>query len=153
MVVCDEPLSALDVSVRAQMVNLLLDLQAEYQLSYLFISHDLQIVRYLSHRMAVMMNGTLVETGPSELVYDRASHPYTRSLVQAVFEVNPNPRRVQLPVYPDSDERGSDQHQAVGCSLFARCPRAERGLCDEQRPHLREVEPDSGHWVACHHPE
>ncbi len=156
LVVCDEPLSALDVSTSAQMVNLLLDLQSEYDIGYLFISHDVRLVRYLSHRMAVMMRGAIVETGPSERVYECAAHPQTRALVSSVFEPRADADHVHLALLPESEPRKSEQTRLgvrdEGCSLFARCARAESGKCDVQRPLLREVAPNTGHWVACHHP-
>src|SRR5690606_31665998 len=124
--------------------------------SYLFISHDLKLVRYLSHRMAVMMHGSIIETGPSELVYERAAHPQTQALVSSVFETQPNPNLVHLKLLPVSEPSNAKRArlgaQAEGCALFARCPRAERGMCDVHRPELQEVTPNTGHWVACHHP-
>src|SRR5690606_3481149 len=122
----------------------------------LFISHDVKLVRYLSHRMAVMMHGAVVETGPSELVYERAAHPQTQALVSSVFETHPSPARVQLTLLPAREAshakgtRLGARHE--GCTLFPRCPRAEPGNCDVRRPELREVTPNTGHWVACHHP-
>lgn len=148
-IVCDEPLSALDVSIQAQIVNLLLDLQEEFRLSYLFISHDLKVVEYLSRRVAVMYLGKIVELAPSRALYEMRYHPYTRALLSAIPV--PDPERPRLRLLLEGDVP-SPIDPPSGCSFHPRCPRMEKGLCDVEEPSLRELEPGSHHRVACHHP-
>lgn len=149
LVVCDEPVSALDVSIQAQVVNLLLDLQDEYKLSYLFVSHDMKIVQYVSHRVAVMYLGRIVELAPTSSVYERPLHPYTRALLSAVPRRDPGKRQLRVVLEGDPP---SPLDPPRGCSFHPRCPRAIRGTCDVEIPSLREIEPRSSHRVACWNP-
>ncbi len=149
LLVCDEPVSALDASVQAQIINLLLDLQSEFGIAYLFISHDVRLVRFVSHRLAVMYLGRIVETGPTELLANHPRHPYTRALFNAVPEIEPSRRRLRILLEgepPDAFDPPS------GCNFHPRCPRAERGMCDGEPPALQETEPGSGHFFACYNP-
>jgi oligopeptide/dipeptide ABC transporter ATP-binding protein len=143
-IVADEPVSALDVSIQAQIVNLLLDLQDELGLSYLFVAHDLKVVELVSHRIAVMYLGRIVELLPGGEL-DRASHPYTQALRSAVPEVDPQRRRKRILLGGDVP---SPIAPPAGCPFHPRCPVAEKGLCDRERPLLRELA--AGHSVACH---
>ncbi len=149
LLVLDEPVAALDISVRAQVINLLLDLQADLGLSYLFISHDLRVVRYVSHRTAVLHLGRVIETGPTQSVCDSPSHPYTRALLNSVPRVEHG--RKYLKLLPEVSAPGSST-DGNGCRYRSRCPRAEPGRCDEEVPQLRPLAESSEHLVACHHP-
>lgn len=149
LVVCDEPLNALDVSVRARIVNLLLDLQDELGLGYLFISHDIRVVRYLSHRVAVMHLGRIVETGAVADVCEFGAHPYTRALLNAVPETRPGRKRLRILTEGAPPDPSAPP---PGCSFHPRCPRAEPGRCDRDVPELHELESGSAHFVACHFP-
>ena len=148
-IVCDEPISALDVSIQAQIVNLLLDLQEEYNLSYLFISHDLKVVEYVSHRVAVMYLGKIVEVAPAASLYEKRHHPYTRALLSAIPVPDPERRRLRVLLEGDVP---SPIDPPSGCSFHPRCPRAEKGKCDVETPPLEELEKGSHHRVACWHP-
>jgi oligopeptide transport system ATP-binding protein len=148
-IVCDEPISALDVSIQAQIVNLLVDLQEQLGLSYLFISHDLQIVEHVSHRVAVMYLGKIVEQARAADIYEAPLHPYTRALLSAV--PMPDPARRRLRVLLEGDVP-SPIDPPSGCTFHPRCPRAEKGKCDVEVPVLKEIEEGSGHKVACWHP-
>jgi len=148
-IVCDEPLSALDVSIQAQIVNLLLDLQEEYRLSFLFISHDLKVVEYLSHRVAVMYLGKIVEIAPASSLYEKRLHPYTRALLSAIPVPDPTRRRLRILLEGDVP---SPLDPPAGCAFHPRCPRAEKGKCDVDTPPLEELEQGSHHRVACFHP-
>jgi oligopeptide transport system ATP-binding protein len=148
-IVCDEPLSALDVSIQAQIINLLLDLQEEFRLSYLFISHDLKVVEYLSHRVAVMYLGRLVEIGPVKPLYTKRHHPYTRALLSAVPVPDPEHRRLRILLEGDVP---SPLHPPPGCPFHPRCPRPIVGRCDRELPPLVELDPGSHHRVRCHNP-
>jgi oligopeptide transport system ATP-binding protein len=146
---CDEPVSALDVSVQAQVVNLLLSLQDELGLSMLFISHDLRVVEYVSHRVAVMYLGRIVEVGAAADVSDKRLHPYTRALFSAMPDASlSGKRRLVL-----QGEPPSAVDPPPGCAFHPRCPRAEKGRCDTEAPMLEEIVPGSRHRVACWHPE
>jgi oligopeptide transport system ATP-binding protein len=148
-IVCDEPISALDVSIQAQIVNLLVDLQEQLALSYLFISHDLSIVRHVSHRVAVMYLGRIVEQGPPAALYERPLHPYTHALLTAVPSIDPTKRKVRVLVEGDLP---SAIDPPPGCAFHPRCPRAEKGKCDVLTPPLAELSPGTSHRVACWHP-
>jgi peptide/nickel transport system ATP-binding protein len=147
IVVCDEPTSALDVSVQAAILNLLADLQAQQKVSYVFISHDLSTVRYLSDRIAVLYLGKLMEVGPAEQVFRGPHHPYTEALLSAAPELDGEARtRVRL-----SGEIPSAINPPSGCVFNTRCPRKIGAMCEQQEPPLLEIE--HGHQIRCHLPE
>ena len=144
-IVCDEPISALDVSIQAQIVNLLKDLQDELGLSYLFIAHDLKVVEYMSHRVAVMYLGKVVELAPARAIYETPRHPYTQALLSAVPVPDPTAKKKRILLEGDVP---SPMAPPPGCPFHPRCPIAEKGLCDVKVPELRELAP--GHRAACH---
>jgi oligopeptide transport system ATP-binding protein len=144
-IVADEPVSALDVSIQAQIVNLLRDLQDDLGLSYLFIAHNLQIVEYVSHRVAVMYLGRVVELASSQQIYENPRHPYTQALLSAAPEPNPSARKKRILLEGDVP---SPLDPPTGCAFHPRCPIAEKGLCDREVPELRRL--PEGHEAACH---
>ena len=146
LVVCDEAVSALDVSIQAQILNLLADIQAQFGLTLLFISHNLGVVRHVSHRIAVMYLGRLVELASEEVLFERPLHPYTAALIAAVPEPDPATRG-RLAVLPG--EIPSPLNPPPGCPFNTRCPRVE-ARCRAELPEYREVE--AGRWVRCHFP-
>jgi oligopeptide transport system ATP-binding protein len=145
-IVCDEPISALDVSIQAQIINLLEELQEELGLTYLFIAHDLSMVRYLSTRVAVMYLGKLMELTSSAKLYHDPLHPYTRALLSAIPIPDPPLERQRQRMLLEGDVP-SPAHPPVGCNFCTRCPLAV-DVCRRVEPPFREVE--RGHWVACH---
>lgn len=146
-IVCDEPLSALDISTQAQVINLLKRLHEKFHLSYLFISHDLAVMRYLAHRIAIMYLGQFVELAPSHELYQRPRHPYTQSLLSAILEPNPQVEKSRHRVFLKG-EMPSGLHPPSGCRFHSRCPFAQP-LCKQVSPTWQEVSP--GHFVACHY--
>lgn len=143
IIVCDEPVSALDVSVRSQIINLLLDLQKEETLTYLFISHDMSVVRYMADRVGVMYLGHLVEEAPTDALFEHPCHPYTQVLLSAVPTPDPNTHRERVIL---EGELPSPINPPPGCVFHTRCPYAAE-QCKQQCPTLREVAPE--HRVAC----
>ncbi len=144
LVVADEPVSALDVSVRSQIVNLLLDLQSQMNLTYVFIAHDLSTVKHISHRIAVMYLGQLVELGTTRPVFEQCQHPYTKALLASVLIPDPT-RRDQS--YVLEGEVPSPLNPPSGCYFSTRCPFAQE-RCSAEEPALRDM--GDGHWVRCH---
>ncbi len=146
LVICDEPISALDVSIQAQVVNLLKDYQEEKGISYLFIAHDLSMVRYVSDEVGVMYLGQMVEISEAEEIYREPLHPYTKGLLGSIPIPNPKLARLKENVGMQGDIP-SPVNPAPGCRFCTRCPYA-KGICSQETPALKEV--SSGHQVACH---
>ena len=144
-IVCDEAVSALDVSIQAQIVNLLEDLRAQFGLTYLFIAHDLSVVRHLCHRVAVMYLGRIVELAECDELFDNPLHPYTQALLAAVPVPDPEVEATRT-FRPVKGEVPSAINPPSGCVFHPRCPIAVAS-CKQARPELRELRP--GHWVAC----
>jgi oligopeptide transport system ATP-binding protein len=145
LLICDEPVSSLDVSVQAQIINLLQDLQQEQGIAYLFIAHDLAVVEHISRRIMVMYLGRIVELSDSQSVIRAPKHPYTQALISAVPVVDPDSKRRRIVL---SGDVPSPVHQPSGCPFHPRCPIAESPRCQQEVPALREVAP--GHLAACH---
>jgi oligopeptide/dipeptide ABC transporter ATP-binding protein len=145
LVIADEPVSALDVSIRAQMLNLLTDLQQEFNLTYLFISHDLSVVRHISNRVAVMYLGKLVEVAGSEELYQNPLHPYTRALLSAAPIPDPEVKKKRIIL---SGDIPTPINPPQGCYFSTRCPLNKKEDCFSMHPELREVKDQ--HWVACY---
>jgi len=145
LIVCDEPVSALDVSIQAQVLTLLRSLQHDFNLTYVFISHDLSVIRQIADRVAVMYLGHIVEIGDGDAIYDHPKHPYTAALLSAVPRTEAGRRRIVL---------GGDVPSPIApppaCVFHPRCPRFHEGHCDVEEPALRELEPH--HAAACHYP-
>jgi oligopeptide transport system ATP-binding protein len=147
LIVCDEPVSALDVSIQAQIINLLMRLQAVYRLSLLFISHDLSVVRHISHRIMVLYMGRVMEIADRDTIYGAPRHPYTRALISAVPLPDPDKERARKKT-PLTGDLPSPLEPPSGCVFRTRCPLAD-ARCSIETPALREMAP--GHTVACHY--
>jgi oligopeptide/dipeptide ABC transporter ATP-binding protein len=145
LVLADEAVSSLDASVRAQILNLFKELQERHELTYLFVSHDLGVVKYMSHRIAVMYLGEIVELAPADELYREPLHPYTRALISAVPSLGRRGQRIRLPGEPPNPS-----NPPPGCKFHPRCPLATE-LCRVEHPPLREVVP--GRFAACHYAE
>jgi oligopeptide/dipeptide ABC transporter ATP-binding protein len=149
LIVCDEPVSALDVSIQAQILNLLKDLQSEFGLTYVFIAHDLNVVRYISDRVLVMYLGKVAETAPREQLYAAPKHPYTGALLSAVPIPNPELGRQRKHIVLEGDVPNPINPPSA-CNFHPRCPRFREGHCDVETPELRPLGPDQR--AACHYP-
>jgi peptide/nickel transport system ATP-binding protein len=147
LIIADEPTSALDVSIQAQTLNLLKDLQEQFNLSYLFISHDLSVIEHISNFVMVMYVGRVVETAPTEAIYEKPMHPYTEALLSSIPRPNPNRMRARVSM---KGEIPSPANPPKGCHFHPRCPYAQ-AICTTEVPALRQVK--QGHFAACHFSE
>lgn len=147
LIIADEPVSALDVSVQASILNLMKDLQAEFNVSMIFIAHDLSVVKHVSDRVAVMYLGRIVEIGPTNQVFDRPAHPYTVSLLSAIPFPDPDIKKKKIILEGDVP---SPVNLPTGCRFAPRCYKAQ-DICHEEEPILEEIRPNL--WAACHFPE
>lgn len=147
MIICDEPVSALDVSIQAQVINLLEDLQKQLDLTYLFISHNLSVVKHCCQRIGVMYLGKIVELAPAERIYQFAKHPYTKALISAIPLIDDGSGEAGSERIVLTGDLPSPINPPVGCAFHTRCPNATE-RCRQERPPLKELEP--GHFVACH---
>lgn len=143
LIVCDEPVSALDVSIQSQVLNLLSEMKKELDITYVFISHNMSVVRYISDRVGVMYLGHLVEVASTEELYSNPLHPYTQALLSAVPEINPHIKKKQITLQGDIP---SPLNPPSGCVFHNRCPHC-KPVCEDMLQNLQEVKP--GHWVAC----
>ncbi len=142
-IICDEPVSALDVSIQSQIINLMKDMQEEKNISYIFISHDLSVVKHISDRVGVMYLGTMVELASKENIYGNPQHPYTQALIAAIPIPDPEKRHEMKLI---EGEIPSNVHTPSGCKFHPRCPYAKE-ICKEKEPPVKEIEP--GHFVKC----
>ncbi|REI05730.1 ABC transporter ATP-binding protein [Staphylococcus felis] len=143
LIIADEPVSALDVSVQSQVLNIMDELQENFGLSYLFIAHDLSVVKYVSDYICVMYLGQIVEQGPADEIYENPKHPYTQSLISAIPEINPEKRKKRILLKGDLP---SPSHPPTGCPFHTRCPVVQE-RCKHQRPEYRQVGDE--HYAAC----
>jgi len=146
LIICDEPVSALDVSIQAQVLNLLIDLQEELNLTYVFIAHDLSVVQYISDKVGVMYLGRMAELADADKVYSSPQHPYTESLLGSVPVANPE---ISFKGTILKGDVPSPVNSPSGCTFHPRCPKATK-ICSEQRPEF--VDRGDGHFYACHNP-
>lgn len=144
LIVCDEPVSALDVSIQSQVLNLLNDLQERFGLTYIFIAHDLSVVKHISHRIGVMYLGRMVELAENEGLYAEPLHPYTRSLLSAIPDPDPDVKNKKIILEGDVP---SPSNPPTGCAFHTRCPEC-MDICSEVRPEFQEI--SDNHFVACH---